>query len=155
MRVSPGIAVAELRNTRNPSNVFRVARSWTGSPAGNKMVWYNREFCEHRTNLNSVAITRIVPTGQDCDKDGISDFCEIQAGAMDLNQNGIPDLCEGPTCRDVDLYRNGRIDGADLAALLSEWGPVTPATNSDFDLDGLVNGSDLAFLLANWGPCPQ
>jgi len=92
----------------------------------------------------------------DCNNDGIVDYGQILQGQLvDANTNGIPDICEGPTCHDADLYTNGRIDGADLAALLSEWGPLTPTTHSDFNHDGLVNGSDLAFLLSNWGPCPN
>lgn len=154
MRISPGIAIAELRNTKNPSEVFRVERSWTGSPAGHKMVWYNREFCEHRTNLNSVEITRMIPVGPDCDTDGISDACEIQDGAADLNQNGIPDLCEVPTCADADLNPNGAVDGADLGAMLAFWGPVSPAfPRADINGDGNVNGADLGILLSVWGPC--
>jgi hypothetical protein len=98
----------------------------------------------------------VIEWSADCNHDNIVDYGQILIGQLaDTNSNSIPDICEVPTCQDADLYRNGRIDGADLAALLSEWGPVTPATNSDFNLDGLVNGSDLAFLLANWGPCPQ
>ena len=154
MRISPGIAIAELRNTKNPSEFFRVERSWTGSPAGHKVVWYNREFCEHRTNLNSVEIMRMIPVGPDCDTDGISDACEIQDGAADLNQNGIPDICEVPTCADADLNPNGAVDGADLGALLAFWGPVSPAfPRADINGDGTVNGADLGLLLSLWGPC--
>ena len=92
----------------------------------------------------------------DCNNDGVVDYGQILQGQLvDANTNGIPDICQAPTCHDVDLYTNGRIDGADLAALLSEWGPPTPTTRSDFNHDGLVNGSDLAFLLSNWGPCPN
>ena len=98
----------------------------------------------------------LVEWSMDCNNDDIVDFGQILTGQLaDANANGIPDICEGPTCQDADLYRNGRIDGADLAALLSEWGPVNPFTHSDFNHDDLVDGSDLAFLLANWGPCPQ
>jgi hypothetical protein len=98
----------------------------------------------------------LVEWSMDCNNDDIVDFGQILTGQLpDANANGIPDICEGTTCQDADLYRNGRIDGADLAALLSEWGPVNPFTQSDFNHDDLVDGSDLAFLLANWGPCPQ
>ena len=98
----------------------------------------------------------LVEWSMDCNNDDIVDFGQILTGQLaDANANGIPDICEGPTCQDADLYRNGRVDGADLAALLSEWGPVNPFTHSDFNHDDLVDGSDLAFLLANWGPCPQ
>jgi len=77
----------------------------------------------------------------------------VQISASDYHAGVIVD--DTPRCTDADLYPNGRIDGADLAALLSEWGPVNPTTHSDFDHDGRVAGADLAYLLANWGPCPQ
>ena len=96
----------------------------------------------------------IIEWSADCNHDGIVDYGQILNRQLaDANANGIPDICEVPTCHDVDLYTNGRIDGADLAALLSEWGPSTPTTRSDFDHDGVVNGSDLSKILGFWGPC--
>ncbi len=98
----------------------------------------------------------VIEWSADCNHDNIVDYGQILLGQLaDANGNGIPDICEGPTCHDVDLYRNGRIDGADLAALLSEWGLVNATTRSDFNRNGRVDGSDLATLLSNWGPCPQ
>ncbi|MCE2880887.1 MAG: S8 family serine peptidase [Planctomycetaceae bacterium] len=49
-----------------------------------------------------------------------------------------------------------RIDGADLAALLSAWGPVLPGRISYADLDHnrVVNGADLAALLSRWTTTP-
>lgn len=46
-----------------------------------------------------------------------------------------------------------RIDGADLATLLSEWGPINNVTawESDLDGNGVIDGADLAALLALWG----
>ena len=106
--------------------------------------------------LFSLSKPAVIEWSADCNYDNIVDYGQILLGQLaDANGNGIPDICESPTCHDVDLYRNGRIDGADLAALLSEWGPVNATTRSDFNHDGRVDGSDLAFLLSNWGPCPQ
>ena len=48
-----------------------------------------------------------------------------------------------------DLNGDGRVDGADLSILLSEWG--TPSAVADIDADGFVNGADLAMLLSAWG----
>jgi hypothetical protein len=48
-----------------------------------------------------------------------------------------------------DLNGDGRVDGADLSILLSEWG--TPSPVADIDADGVVNGADLAMLLSAWG----
>jgi hypothetical protein len=102
----------------------------------------------------------IIEWSADCNSDGIVDYGQILAGALaDANSNGVPDTCECatnpslPACCPGDIYRNGRVDGADLGALLSEWGPVTPLTNSDLDGNGQVNGADLGILLAHWGPC--
>lgn len=48
----------------------------------------------------------------------------------------------------ADFDCSGSVDGADLAALLSEWGLFSPST--DLDGDGEVGGSDLGLLLAAW-----
>lgn len=47
-----------------------------------------------------------------------------------------------------DLNGDGVVDGADLAALLAQWGTDGPADLND---DGVVDGADLAAMLANWG----
>jgi hypothetical protein len=52
-----------------------------------------------------------------------------------------------------DIFVDHRIDGADLGALLSQWGPASAGTVSDLNRDGNVDGADLGYLLANWGPC--
>ena len=93
------------------------------------------------------------PDQADCDHDGSGDACEIANGyASDFNHNGIPDNCE---CLG-DILLDGRIDGADLGAVLSYWGPATSTPTSracDVDNNGVVNGADLGLLLSNWGPC--
>ncbi len=47
-----------------------------------------------------------------------------------------------------DLNQDGRVDGLDLAAVLSGWGG---STVGDVNGDGVVDGIDLAALLSNWG----
>ena len=130
------------------------------------------EYCDSQYNWGDVNETGICPPyittmggmliewDADCNSDGIVDYGQIRTGTLaDANLNGIPDTCECatnpslPSCCIGDIYRNGRVDGADLGALLSEWGPVTPLTNSDIDGNGEVNGADLGLLLSHWGPC--
>jgi formylglycine-generating enzyme required for sulfatase activity len=56
-----------------------------------------------------------------------------------------------------DILADGVINGADLGAMLSYWGPRTTApfsVASDLNGDGVINGGDLGLLLSNWGPCP-
>ncbi len=57
----------------------------------------------------------------------------------------------------VDLNLDGRVDAADLTAILAGWGacvdpdPATGFCPGDFDHDGTMAGSDLATLLSAWG----
>jgi hypothetical protein len=89
------------------------------------------------------------PTQADCDNDDVGDVCEIAAGAPDFNGDTIPDTCQ---CL-ADLFVDHQINGADLGALLSQWGPATTSTVSDLNRDGQVNGADLGYLLNAWGSC--
>jgi enterochelin esterase-like enzyme len=52
----------------------------------------------------------------------------------------------------ADIDCSGAVNGADLGAILANWGPGDGP--EDLDGDGVVGGSDLAQLLANWGPVP-
>jgi len=99
----------------------------------------------------------LVEWDADCNNDNIVDYGQILQGQLaDANTNGIPDICEGPTCRDIDLNLNGIVDGGDLGILLAFWGAVSPAfPRADINGDGLVNGADLGIVLAFWGPCPN
>ncbi len=92
--------------------------------------------------------------GGDCDGDLDVDACEIASDpSIDRNRDGIIDQCQ---CIG-DIFADAQINGADLGALLSYWGPVTgsgPSAACDLDGNGVVNGADLGYLLANWGVCP-
>ncbi|MGA1631339.1 MAG: alpha-amylase family glycosyl hydrolase [Phycisphaerales bacterium] len=48
-----------------------------------------------------------------------------------------------------DINRDGFVNGADLAAILSNWGGNDWA--SDLNDDGIVNGTDLGVMLGSWG----
>jgi hypothetical protein len=97
----------------------------------------------------------LIEWSADCNNDNIVDYGQILNGQLpDTNANNTPDGCEpGNSCCLGDIYENHIVDGGDLGVLLSEWGIVTPTTNSDLNRDGFVNGADLGMLLANWGPC--
>jgi len=90
----------------------------------------------------------------DCNSDGIVDYGQILDGSLsDVNADGVPDACQAP-CVPSDLNNDGAVDGSDLGALLSDWGPAAgQGTRADINGDGIVNGADLGTLLSNWGPC--
>lgn len=102
-------------------------------------------------DLNDNCLTIYNPEQADCNNNGIGDVCEIAAGAPDFNHDTIPDTCQ---CLS-DLFVDRQINGADLGALLSQWGTAPAGTVSDINRDGQVNGADLGYLLNAWGPCPN
>jgi hypothetical protein len=96
----------------------------------------------------------IIEWSADCNGDGIVDYGQILQGQLaDTNANGVPDTCESPTCADADLFPTGTVNGADLGAMLSQWGEAPAGTASDLNRDGAVDGTDLGILLSFWGPC--
>ncbi len=95
-------------------------------------------------------IFKIIPaTLTDCDSNGISDSCDIAAGAPDRNSNGVIDTCEAVP---GDLNGDGNVDGADLGLLLAGWGdcPGRGDCVGDLDGSGSVDGADLGLLLSFW-----
>ena len=83
----------------------------------------------------------------DCNSNGQDDACDLVQGvSLDVNCNGLPDECEGGV--PGDITSDGRIDGADLAALLGSWGSAN--IDADVDGSGWVDGTDLALVLGNW-----
>lgn len=60
-----------------------------------------------------------------------------------------PEPCEG------DLNGDGKVDGADLGVVLSQWGICTGECSGDLNGDGKVDGADLGLLLSVWGQCPE
>jgi hypothetical protein len=106
-------------------------------------------------NQNEYSCRALIEWSADCNSDGIVDYGQILTGQLaDLDLNGVPDVCQQPTCHDADIYRDFNVNGADLGILLSQWGPNTPLTESDLNSDGVVNGADLGILLSFWGACP-
>ncbi len=68
-------------------------------------------------------------------------------GQVFVEGDVLPPACPG------DVNFDGVVNFADLAALLSAWGPQ-PCSSADVDGDENVGSSDLAVLLGAWGPCP-
>jgi hypothetical protein len=103
--------------------------------------------CHHDTHFVYLSIDAL-----DCNGDGIADYSQILDGTLaDVNNNGIPDICE---CV-ADLNADGVVNGFDLGLVLAVWGqPPALFPAADINGDGVVDGSDLALLLSNWGSCP-
>ena len=99
-------------------------------------------FPERRTQF-CVGGPCVIP---DCDGDGVIDAAEIAFGSADSDGDGLPDSCERAL---GDLNLDNQTNGADLAIVLSDWGPGIGI--ADINRDHFVNGADLAIVLSNWG----
>ncbi len=69
----------------------------------------------------------------------------LSAGGDRGNPGVYYELGSGPM---GDLNGDGVVDGADLGALLQNWGG---SGTGDLNGDGIVDGADLGLLLQNWG----
>ena len=103
----------------------------------------------------------------DTNGDGVPDSC-FSTVRVDCNSNGIWDASELAFGMASDLDGDGRLDscgcfgdldsdhwvgGADLVALLTNWGQPGPRPE-DLDGSGVVDAGDMGLLLAAWGACP-
>jgi 1,4-alpha-glucan branching enzyme len=88
-------------------------------------------------------------TAQAVPWDGLSHSIVLGIGPY----TGVVLSQEPPVANPNDLNGDGKVNAADLAILLGNWG-LTPATPAQGDLDGnqTVNAADLARLLAAWAP---
>lgn len=83
----------------------------------------------------------------DCDGDDLPDLLEIAANpALDADADGRLDACAPPN--PADINGDGRVDAADIAALLNAWG--TSAASADTDGSGVVDAADLTTVLSAW-----
>jgi len=85
-------------------------------------------------------------------EDEVCDLWEQLAEGVDPEIDvNVPASCACPG----DLTGDSVVDGADLLALLSTWGPCGDPENcpADFTDDGVVDGADLLAMLSGWGTC--
>jgi hypothetical protein len=150
----PATTVPPLPPAPDNGNAVHRFATWLsadwGSLAGRWEDWLDSEL----GNPGDPISPFMLEWDADCNSDGIIDYGQILQGQLaDTNSDGVPDICQQPTCVDADIFRDFNVNGADLGILLSQWGPNTPLTESDLNGDGVVNGADLGLLLSFWGPC--
>lgn len=78
-------------------------------------------------------------------------FCNFAPAAIFGDWNDLGgNLFTPDECVFEDINLDGRVDGTDLAILLSAWGEICVPCRVDLNGDALVDGSDLARVLAAW-----
>jgi len=91
----------------------------------------------------------------DCDNDGLRDFCAIASGLVkDCNRNGIPDSCDIATGFAKDCNGNGIPDSCDIATGFAKdcnRNGIPDSCDPDTDGDGIIDACDACPNVA--GPC--
>ena len=85
----------------------------------------------------------------DCNENGVADMLDILLGEEDMDNNGVPDSCQGCV---GDLNGDNTIGVGDLLVIIDAWGACENCA-ADIDDDGVVNVTDLLYIVGNWGPC--
>lgn len=80
----------------------------------------------------------------------VSDQPENSITEAGIDEVRVTEILCASACP-ADLNSDGIVDGADLGALLGNWGTKGPGDLND---DGQVDGADLGALLGAWGDCP-
>lgn len=103
----------------------------------------------------------VVDLGTDCNGNQLPDIIDIQRGAPDCDENGVPDSCQVDSDGDgipnacecaPDLNHNGWVSAADLVMLLNAWG-LLGNRPEDLTGNGTVDAADVSTLLSKWGEC--
>lgn len=132
------------------SNYDRIAVDGTASLGGSLSINWENGF-RPQPNQAFDLLTYASRTGT---------FSSINTGLSDLPVGMTVDAIYGPTSFTLrgraflagDATLDGRVDGADFAALLADFGKTGQLwSGGDFDADGRVNRADFAVLLSYFG----
>ena len=74
---------------------------------------------------------------------------DILLGEEDMDNNGVPDSCQG--CAG-DIDGDNTIGVGDLLVIIEAWGTCENCA-ADINDDGVVDVTDLLYIVGNWGPC--
>jgi hypothetical protein len=98
----------------------------------------------------------VVPAGAALTTNGLKVYTRVATIAGSVSNPADIVVVPGtPPCV-ADIVADGAVNAADLALLLTNWGPCTNSTCAgDLDRNGEVGAPDLAALLASWGACAQ
>ena len=153
----PGPSLRDKRRT----DLWTMLRTPTDHPGGSHDEFTQQDFADLEAFLADGGaygrpdeVLDICQALADCDDDGDSDGCEVEAGTQtDMNWDGVPDDCLAPCPGDVTA--DGMVNISDLLLVISEWGQsgssADCASGSGPYPDGLVNISDLLQVISDWG----
>lgn len=125
-----------FRNSASPENGFFV-QGWTSTPA-------------NVPGIGDVAVVAML--GFDIDY-GLGMTCSNILLSRSQSEWGCGVWLFREAACPADVDRSGWVDGADLALMLSAWGPASSSLALDLSGDGVIDGADLSVLLASWGSC--
>ena len=150
--VPTGVAVTNVyfHDVDYHSGDAYVLTDWTSTTTGGAVTWAGGTFAQNSNN-NALRFSTLYNFAFDASTAPVAGNATIglfkpgAAGAA--NSIDIATLVPSGPSNPADLNGDGTVNGADLAALLGNWGGTG---SSDINGDGTTNAADLALLLSAW-----
>jgi hypothetical protein len=120
---------------------------WTFSVANGEAKWQCTQTFAQNPNANALRWSTLYNFWFDASVPAASGNASIGHFKVASSTAAATKVPSNP-CRQGDLNCNGVVDGADLGAMLANWG--NPGA-TDLDGNGVTNGADLGIMLAQWG----
>jgi hypothetical protein len=120
---------------------------WTFSTANGEAKWQCTQTFAQNPNANALRWSTLYNFWFDASVPAASGNASIGHFKVASSTAAATKVPSNP-CRQGDLNCNGAVDGADLGAMLANWG--NPGA-TDLDGNGVTNGADLGIMLAQWG----
>ncbi len=163
LAIAPQETVYQMWQPRASMLAGKPVFTWTRTTSFGSETTFAQTYSDAGTALwpAPVALTGVTSTGRGLLENGgnaattnLLNVWETGAiGTVDivgcrLNADGTLGVVAVPG----DVNGDGKVNGADLGAVLGAFGPAAPGAAADFDHNGVVDGADLGFVLGRWAP---
>lgn len=161
--IAPLETVYQFWQARASMMAGKPVFSWTRTVAFGSETTYARSYTEAGVPAwpAPVALTGVTSTGRWVLENGGSAAATSLVNVWETGAIGSVDIvgCRlnadgtlGTVAVPGDVNGDGKVNGADLGAVLGTFGPASPGAPTDFDHNGIVDGADLGFVLGHWAP---
>lgn len=163
LAIAPQESVYQMWQPRASMMSGKPVFTWTRSTAFATETTYAQAYTETGTAVWAApaALTGVTSSGRWVLENGGNPSATNLVNVWETGATGSIDLvgCRlnadgslGVPAVPGDVNGDGKVNGADLGAVLGSFGPAAPGTPTDFDQNGVVDGADLGFVLGQWSP---
>jgi len=144
-----GVAAMNFAGCENADSQIEFHVLIDGAPAYRRLISSAGNLAEPfiiqiPSQARTLTIASLEANNYFCDQLVVADASLMIAGANDLDEDRLPDICR---CV-ADFNRDGGVDGADVEAFFLSWSAAEPF--ADVNLDGGIDGEDVEVFFARW-----